>query len=214
MSHSTFWPDDTTVPPSVAHKITADMNTFGSSSYPDGLVPWHAGHAPDLALGHSVYTQGRIRSCGYCGSMHPSDLVAAIRAGAHVYWADFKYGWPHKVYVEGVPNPYVGMPCSTTSTGYGSKPGVGKPTEPGDWVQLRNASSLAYKDEFASYAWHKRDVERPTTHGKFYTIHLLDASPDERDVIERAMGLNFDFRDDGRVGWKKYEPPSKEGSAS
>lgn len=204
---SEYWPDDTSVPPSVAHK--GGMNHIGAGSYPDGPVPWHAAKAPDLECGHNMYTQGRLRSCGYCGSMHPADLAAAIRAGARVSWADWKYGWPHKAYVEGVPNPHAGMRCSTTSTGYGSKKGeqdartkehiaaVG-----GEWVQLRSSMDREKKDEFASYPWHKVEAERATTHGKFYTVHLQDASPEDRALIEAHLGLSFAFEEGGRVSWR------------
>lgn len=42
--------------------------------------------------------------CSYCGSMSPESFIAAIRAGAKVGGSDWKYGWPHKFYVN-VPNP-------------------------------------------------------------------------------------------------------------
>ncbi len=41
------------------------------------------------------------RSCDYCGSMHPEDLLAAVERGARLDGADWKYGWPHKFYVTG-----------------------------------------------------------------------------------------------------------------
>lgn len=45
-----------------------------------------------------------FRRCNYCGSMHPEDLIAALQQGAKLGGSDWKYGWPHKFYVE-VPNP-------------------------------------------------------------------------------------------------------------
>lgn len=86
--------------------------------------------------------RGGKQCCSWCGSMHPSDLAAALRAGeASGHWADFKYGWPHKWYVDGVPGSI-----------------------------------------------------------KFYTEHLQDATPEDREVIEKAMGLRFTFEGDG-VRW-------------
>ena len=38
--------------------------------------------------------------CSYCGSLSPEKLVEAIKAGIHVSFADRKYGWPHKLYLD------------------------------------------------------------------------------------------------------------------
>jgi hypothetical protein len=204
MSLSKYWPDDNTVAPSVAHKM--GMNPVGSSAYPNGRVPWTAGRAPDLTTGHNLYTTGRLRSCGYCGSMHPTDVVAALKAGARLEGADRKYGWPHKFYLHGVPNPHEGQRCSVESRGYGSEKGAPPPADPGEWIQLASPQDLEQKKpEFVTYSWHKVSVERPTTWGKFYTEHLLDASPEEKDFIERHFGLHIDLeRADGKIAWWPY----------
>lgn len=44
----------------------------------------------------------------------------------------------------------------------------------------------------------------PATMLKFYTEHLQDANPEDRKVIERAMGLNFTF-EGGRVAWVPFQ---------
>lgn len=55
-----------------------------------------------------------FRTCGYCGSIHPEDLTLALEAGvASLHGADWKYGWPHKFYVEGMPNQFTGEQCVT-----------------------------------------------------------------------------------------------------
>lgn len=41
------------------------------------------------------------RTCSYCGSVHPEDLLRLIEEGAKLGGADWKYGWPHKFYVTG-----------------------------------------------------------------------------------------------------------------
>lgn len=45
-----------------------------------------------------------FRRCSYCGSIHPEDLIRLLGEGAELHGADWKYGWPHKFYVEGIPN--------------------------------------------------------------------------------------------------------------
>ncbi len=40
------------------------------------------------------------RTCSYCGSLHPEDLVSLLEAfGARLGGSDWKYGWPHRFYV-------------------------------------------------------------------------------------------------------------------
>ena len=53
---------------------------------------------------------------------------------------------------------------------------------------------------------HVRYTEAPspasaTTHGKFYTVHLQDASPEDRKTIEVYLGVAFTFDGKG-VAWK------------
>lgn len=163
---------------SIAHKL--GMNNLGTSMHPDGLVPWREATPPETS-GYS--RAGRLRSCGYCGSMHPVDVANAIRSGAKGSWADKKYGWPHKAYFDGVPNPHAGLMEVRASASF-------MPDGCTDWIQCGDH-------------WHEHP--RPasaTTNGKFYSVHLMDATPEDRDVIETHLGLHFDFKDDGGVTWK------------
>lgn len=50
-----------------------------------------------------------FRFCSYCGSIHPEDLLHFLANGATLEQADWKYGWPHKFYVKGIPNPRAGQ---------------------------------------------------------------------------------------------------------
>lgn len=217
------------LPPSIAHRH--DMNHFGRASNPDGLVPWSAATPPDIEAGR---TSGRLRSCGYCGSMHPADVAAAIRAGAVGHWADRKYGWPHKAYFDGVPNPHAGAMESRMGASHAVPqcPKTGAPCAGGKQTFTQNASNrcdcmvtcpekivagdlegtamVVVPDGFNSsngsreYRWMQAGSPAPaTTHGKFYTAHLQDATPEDRATIERHLGLAFEFTDDGlNVSWK------------
>ena len=119
---------------SIAHKH--NMNSLGMQAHPDGLVPWRG-------------EQPFFRKCGYCGSMHPEDTAAAIRAGLQGSWADLKYSWPHKAYFT--------------------------------------------------------DPESGGQH-KFYSVHLQDASPEDRETIEVHLGVRFEFIDDGqKVRWSSID---------
>lgn len=99
-------------------------------------------------FGQAHYKEGQgsrsYRHCSYCGSCHPADLAKSIREhGTKVHFADWKYGWPHKVYVE--------------------------PPNPNDFI-------------------------------KFYSLHLMDATPEDKATIESRQGLKIDFRD-GNIYW-------------
>lgn len=173
---------------SVAHKD--GMNLIGEGLWPDGRVPWVDAVPPDIEKGDRHWI-GRLRSCSYCGSMHPADVAEAIRAGARGEWAGSKYGWPHKSYFEGIPNPHAGILESRASANF-------KPDEHPDWIQV---------DEN-----HWREPGKPAdekTHGKFYTIHLMDATPEDRELIESHLGLHFEFRVDGSVKWTPVSAVSK-----
>ena len=177
---------------SVAH--LRDMNIFGLGHYPDRLVPWREAQGPDLDSGR---TTGSLRGCGYCGSMHPADLAAAIRNGAQAHWADFKYGWPHKAYVDGIQNPHVGMLESRCST---SNPPQAE-IDAGKWVRMPTGE---FSQSTGEPTFTYREPGKPakaTTSGKFYTVHLLDASPEDRQVIEQHLGLSFEFDEQGGVRW-------------
>lgn len=42
-------------------------------------------------------------TCSYCGSLSPSKVVEAIKQGIGISFADRKYGWPHKMYLDTAP---------------------------------------------------------------------------------------------------------------
>lgn len=178
---------------SIAHKH--GMNAYGEQEYPDGLVPWQDAYPPDIAAGRVT---GRLRSCWYCGSMHPADVATAIRAGAVGHWADRKYGWPHKAYFDGIPNPYGGMLESRTGC---SNP-LQDEIDAGKWIRVPTGRCDPMTGA-PEHTWTSRgEAADGTTHGKFYSVHLQDASPDDRATIEAHLGLAFEFTDNGRVKWR------------
>lgn len=157
---------------------------------------WKGGFVPDWlapAPPEPPEQVGRLRCCSWCGSMHPEDLAAALRAGATLHFADWKYGWPHKSYVEQVPNPFAGMPEVRTTGGGWDAPDE----DPGKvWKQLANGR----------WQWH--ETPKPadaTTRGKFYTEHLQDAGPADAETIQQAMKVRFTFDEVGKVTWGPYE---------
>lgn len=119
---------------------------------------------------------------------------------AYASWADRKYGYPHKFYVENLrsrePERLYVITASSAS----------EPPQGGNYQWFR------YEDLPAgavTAGWRPGDGKwfglgtRETHHAKFYTDHLADPSvPDEaREKIHQACGLRFYFTDDGRMSW-------------
>ncbi len=109
-------------------------------------------------------------TCGYCGSMHPRDLAAAIALGASVHWSDFKYGWPHKIYVEHAPNRYVGELEIRSGVTYCGRPDAAE-IAAGKWEQYQDGFSRETGEPTYSYRTPlpPGTPARTHTHGKFYT---------------------------------------------
>lgn len=184
---------------SIAHRLDASARTF----HPDGNVPWRPETPPDIDAGRYF---GCLRSCEFCGSMHPVDLAAAIRACATIEWADFKYGFPHKVYVHGVPNPHAGMMEIRSSANF-EQPGYERLATP-RYDQRTGERVEDYVE------WVKKEQAGAKTWGKFYVVHLQDATVEDRVVIERAMGLKFDFTKPGFLSWSPFSVPMDPEAAS
>jgi hypothetical protein len=62
------------------------------------------------------------RHCSYCRSIHPGDLLTALARGATLGGSDWKYGWPHKFYVEKAgPGAVKWYNTHLEDTGYGAE---------------------------------------------------------------------------------------------
>jgi hypothetical protein len=60
----------------------------------------------EMAVKEGYGDREGFKCCGYCGSMDPVELADLIVAGeATMSGSDWKYGWPHKFYVD-VINPH------------------------------------------------------------------------------------------------------------
>ncbi|MDE3075592.1 MAG: hypothetical protein KGJ86_09190 [Chloroflexota bacterium] len=128
--------------------------------------------------------------------------------GWYARWADQKYGWPHKFYVD-IPNR-----DAAALFVIGSHYGPARPESDAAlnwvaWADLTRAQRKIAKRDGYDHVEHPNYVSfgtRPSHHAKFYTIHLADPaiSQDAKDTIQRVSRLRFTFTEDGRVGWERW----------
>lgn len=154
-------------------------------------------------------------TCSYCGSIHPEDLLAALQAGATLSGADWKYGWPHKFYVDNIPNPNAGGMSYFTSTRIaGDVPTIAELNKMQEYAdtpgyEVRTVATGRFSEETGKplYELAVFRPEGPTTHGKWYNTHLKDLSPEAfavlAQMIEQRAGIRF-VMDGGEL---KYAAP-------
>lgn len=139
-----------------------------------------------------------FRRCSYCGSVNPDDLAAEPAWSPN--WADRKYGWPHKFYVD-IPNRDPGRQYVTASTNSVTPYGDG-------WIPVDDLTDEQQRIMTRCH-WSRDDGVKfvqfgthPNHWGKFYTIHLSDPAiqAEVKADIERRSGLRFTF-ENGTVRW-------------
>ena len=115
--------------------------------------------------------------CSYCGSITVARFLAALQvAGTRYSGSDWKYGWPHKFYVEVPCEPYRAYVTGNYYTN-------------GDGKRVANIVH----------------DERRMEHNKFYCTHLLDATDAEfalwLKIATPLLGVHFWRDSTGRVQW-------------
>jgi hypothetical protein len=161
-----------------------------------------------------------FRTCSYCGSIHPKDLYRhlsgwpvgiqeSLHASGPLGGSDWKYGWPHKFYVEGLPNLRAGE--IEPQFMYGGRDGLvgrGMPGADPEEYQ-RGFSPITGEPE---KGWRIKVGEYPspmTAHAKFYNQHLMDLDDAcfaaLAPLIQKYGGIEFS-RD---VEGLKYKAPHR-----
>lgn len=116
------------------------------------------------------------KSCSYCGSMHPDYVLEVLKEGAKLYGADWKYGWPHKFYIE-VSNP---DPQKVFELGSKWEAGVKVETYTGTLSTLRGKW----------YNEHLLDIGVPS---KLFKI------------LEEKSGVRFEIKENQLYYWAPYD---------
>lgn len=147
-------------------------------------------------------TDRPFRHCSFCSSIHPEDMMKGFEAGARAELSDMKYGWPHKHYIGGIPNPYAGQPTRVGSISLGMEDG--KPQEPtpeqlkgySDWTLNKNG------------VWQGLLI-RPAAEklrAKWYNEHMKDFDSNSfllfEAMIRPHLRIEWVLSND-QLGWRK-----------
>lgn len=152
-------------------------------------------HDKDLAAQHFGPTVWRpadqrgFRTCGFCGSIHPEDLLRVLQAGARLECADWKYGWPHKFYVSNIPNPNHGKLVPRV---WASDEWPVSEARSEHWNKVAQSYGGRLEFEQSGPAGCKVTVlapDGPTTHAKWYNVHLSDLSAEAFDALAPRLGV-------------------------
>lgn len=147
--------------------------------YPEGSRPrWSLQNMTGVGLGDGM------RGCSYCGSMHPLDLLDMKDLETiSLSMANMKYGFPHKFYINGIPNPMAGQKVQVGLQSYTDEVTKEQKDEP-------------IMDESSMFRNHK-----------FHGVHMNDLLDDlERFValaalIDTKTACLF-YVNEGKVTWK------------
>lgn len=144
-----------------------------------------------------------FRTCSYCGSIHPEDLLAVVSQGATLGGSDWKYGWPHKFYVGGIPNPIAGQ--LYTQYSYCGSPSK-EMLATGKWERYQDGFSESTGEP--KYSYREATSTRgcpPTQHAKWYNEHLLDLSAEAFAVVTPVLlaKAHIEFQmEDGKLKYR------------
>lgn len=130
--------------------------------------------------------------------------MKAVAAGAKLGGSDWKYGWPHKFYVEEIPDPEAGQLRRAGGISLGCDE-RGVPRTPSDADKARYTNWRQNE----KYCW-EGDLIMPapaTTGGKWYNHHLMDLAPETfaalSSMIDEKAQIRFLIQD----GKLHYEAP-------
>lgn len=151
-----------------------------------------------------------FRRCGYCSSIHPQDLIAAMDAGQvdHLDMADWKYGWPHKVYLD-VLTENAGQLHWLGGTSGGRKPPTDDELRDRGMIPTRHltrAERAACKmSGVKPDDYHGHTIgTRAKHHAKFYTVHMTEPwlTEPERELLARRVGYRIERLPTGNIRWE------------
>lgn len=127
---------------------TCHDKDYRASTFPESIKTWRDA---DTESTNEKGNQNRFyRTCGFCGSIHPEDLVKAmlaeeIRSSER---ADMKYGYPHKIYLQ-ILSPWRGEKCVRGRKNFGPEEDRVMWGTISDYDQVKFYTTHLYDDGFS-----------------------------------------------------------------
>ena len=136
--------------------------------------------------------------CQYCGSISPEDAIEYLkRPGTRFSGSMWKYGWPHKFYIDVV------NPDADKEVEIGSRSG---PDVTADTPGAKFHPTCGHEDCKIHGFWETITMgKKPYLHGKFYNNHITQV-PDEvfaefNALSKKIFGIEF-TRENNQAGWE------------
>lgn len=199
------WPEKPT-----CHGVVSPVFTYSVVWRPE--CPDGAMHPSTIDAPHGY----PFRTCSYCGSIHPEDLAKYLEAGvAKLGGSDWKYGWPHKFYVEGIPNPKAGQMVKVSEMSCSDRSRAAEEMKTGDQLieeyevtqTFRNGVKVTERTGPTIYRVLHYGPAPATTHAKWYNDHLLDLEPAAFEKISQLLMTHANIRFALVDGKLKYMAP-------
>ncbi|MCY0854359.1 hypothetical protein [Cupriavidus sp. D39] len=103
---------------------------------------------------------------------------------------------------QGVLREHPQSPCGDARIALQLQPSPQAEIDAGKWVRVPTGQFSQSTGE-PTFSWHEAGKPAaPTTYGKFYMVHLQDATPEDRATIEKHLGIAFEFTPEGSVSWR------------
>jgi hypothetical protein len=146
-----------------------------------------------------------VLHCNYCGSISVSAAITFLKQpGTSFSGSDWKYGFPHKFYIEPV-NPRAD---ELVPIGFKSGPEISarNGSGPNDkWVcrAHHNDTCPCPRDSQTGFWQEVEYGHHKSLYLKFYTNHLKDATPEEfaefSTLSEKIFGIKWELKEDGKI---------------
>lgn len=146
--------------------------------------------------------QHGILHCDYCGSISVEDAIKYLKQPkTHFSGSDWKYGWPHKFYIEPI-NPDANKLVeigSSTSPEVTVRAGTG-PNDRWRCFAHHNDTCGCPRENGVTGYWYEAIMgHHKSLYLKFYNKHLLDATPEQlkqfSELSTKIFGISFDVKD-------------------
>lgn len=147
----------------------------------------------------------KIEHCSYCGSISVADAIKFLKMhGTRFSGSDWKYGYPHKFYIE-PPNPNA-KDLVEVSSKSGPDVTARNGSGPNDkWRCFAHGSQPCScpKEQATGYWYEVSFGTRSHLYCKFYTKHIADGTPEQQkefdEISKKVFGIHFEIKEDNKL---------------